>query len=764
MHEHAEPAVSGKLIVRNGRQSGESFMLCLPVTTIGAAETCDIRLTAPGMADLIGLIAVTPAGPVLRSWKPRETLVNDQPVRAAILKHGDTLQIGPCQFELAWHAEELVPLIPAVAELVAVAEPEEEVFASLELVVEPECFELVPISDEEWSLAQREQDLHEQERRVAAELDFRHRTLVELHRQLADGREQLRMDRDEQKRSHSAARARVQQMKAVVRPLHQAARAERRKARQLIRQLEAKTEAQQRSVQAERAELERERQTLREESVRQEARLADTRRRLTEAAELLAENQKRVLADRQEAEAYTAQLERAAAERVRIAEAQQQTFEAGRERLEARAADLMQEIQQLEARATQTRAGLQELEQKRARIAAELTEATVDRPITHVVSLPDIVPLDRRSDRSADQLLNDLHLRERELHREQQQLTGIKAELQARLADLADERAILTEQVAALAVAKEHWQSTEMRTITELETAARAVHAWEQSLALREQEAAALDQRRRKQADDLWQLRVKLEGWQAALLTCEETAAAERERTDADLTARREQLSRWEAGLEQLCKKWIDARYRDRDAVQQTIDEWTTARIELLSEQAKLERAREQTFTEAVRLAAETVAVEQARGELEAAPAQPGIQATRRLRVLRRKWDKQFSRYFAELDHRKHALAAEAATAEQRVQELGRAVADVTDSRIALTEAEQALAVRHLIREREIEEQAIALTAEELRRHRTEEELASLRGANEQLAARIIDTGPLPLQVIEPMPTILPLAAYRHAA
>lgn len=759
MLDHTEPTVSGELIVRNGRQAGASFALCLPVTLIGAAETSDIRLTAPGLADLAGLIACTPAGPIFRSWQPHETRVNGALVRAAILKHGDELQIGPCRFELAWHAEELVPLIPAEAELI----PDEE-FTALELIAEPECFELTPIPDEEWSLARREQDLHAQEQRVAAELDHRHRQLAQLHHQLVDGREQLRMDRDEQNQRLTAARSRVKQMKAVVKPLHQAARTERKKVRKLLRRIEAKAAAQQRAVQADRAELERERQALREESARQEARFADSRRRLTEAAELLATNQKRVLSDRQEAETYTAQLERAAIERVRVAEAQQLTFEAGRERLEARAADLLNEIHQLEARATQTRAGLQELEQKRARLAAELTEATVDRPITHIVQLPDFVPLDRRSDRSADQLLHDLHLRERELHREQHGVATLKVELQTRLADLADERAVLTEQVAALAVAREQWQSTEMRTITELEAAAKAVHAWEQSLTLREQEATILDQRRRKQADDLWQLRVKLEGWQAALTRFEETAAAERERTDADLTVRREQLGRWEAGLETLCKKWIDARYRDREAVQAEIDHWAADRSRFQNEQAKRDRAREQTFTEAVRLAAEAAAVEQTRGELEAAPAKPGLSATRRLRVLRRKWEKQFARFFVELDSRKLALATEAATVEQRVYELEQVRTRLSEERLSLIESEQAAEVRNLIRVREIEEQGLALAAGELRHYHTEAELHAVRADSERLAARMIGTGPLPLQVIEPMPTILPLAAYRRAA
>lgn len=755
MSERAEPTVSGELIVRNGKHQGETFPLSLPVTVIGSSEPCDVRITGPGVAGVHCLITMTPAGPTIRSWHPKETLLNGVRTAAAILNHGDELVVGPCRFEIAWYAEELVALTPA----------DEDDLIPLEPAPEPECFELVPVSDEEWDLSRREHVLHEQEIRLAAFLDQRHRKLAELHRQLADGREQLRVDRAGLKQKTTAARNRVKQMKAAIRPLYRSAKEERRKARQLYRRLQSKMTAHQRSVHTEWKRIEAGREGLRVETARQEARFADTRRRLTEAAELLAQNQRRVLADRQEAERHVAQIEKAAEDRVRVAEAQQTAFEAGRERIEARTQDLLHEIERLETRATQSRAAIQELEQQRGRITAELAVSGGSAaPVTHIVHLAGTVPLDRKADRSPDDFLRELALRERELHREQLALAATKTELANRLADLADDRAVLAEQVAALTVAKEQWQSTEIRTLAELEAAAKAVHAWEQSLEVREREAAALDRRRRRQADELWQLRVKLEGWQAALVTFEETAAATRERMEADLTARRDQLCRWEAGLEALCRKWLDARFRDRDALVTEIGRWAAERSKFLAQHAEVDRLRAQLHEAGVKLAAESAAVEQVRTELEAQPGTPGIQATRRLRVLVRKWEKQFAKYSEDFTRRTAVFSGEVAAAEQRLTEVQNAVMELANRRIELVEAEQASEVARFVRERALEEQAIALTAEELRRYRSDVELDLVRGETERLAARVIETGPLPVEIVEPMPTILRLSEYRKVA
>src|SRR5262249_50856511 len=110
MSEELEPIVAGELIVQNGRHKGQCIPLLMPITVIGAAEWCDVRLTGDGVGDVHCILTVTPAGLALRSWHPDQTRVNAQPVTATLLKNGDALTVGPCRLRLAWHLEELIPL------------------------------------------------------------------------------------------------------------------------------------------------------------------------------------------------------------------------------------------------------------------------------------------------------------------------------------------------------------------------------------------------------------------------------------------------------------------------------------------------------------------------------------------------------------------------------------------------------------------------------------------------------------------------------
>src|SRR5690349_2544507 len=103
MSEHAEPTVAGELVVQNGKHKGRRIPLAVPVTVIGSAEWCDVRLTADGVGVVHCAVTVTPAGPALRTWHPDQTRVNARPADACLLKDGDALTVGPCRFKLAWH-------------------------------------------------------------------------------------------------------------------------------------------------------------------------------------------------------------------------------------------------------------------------------------------------------------------------------------------------------------------------------------------------------------------------------------------------------------------------------------------------------------------------------------------------------------------------------------------------------------------------------------------------------------------------------------
>ena len=760
MPDRDEPTMPGELLVLNGKQAGQRFALYLPVTVIGSAERCDIRLSGPEVAEVHGLIIFTPAGPSLRSWAPHATLLNSLATTAAMLQDGDELQVGPCRFRFHCAIEE--PILLSLAD----PEPEHGEFSQQEdhsAAPEPEYFTLVPVSDEEWSLQRREQELHEQERQLAAFLDRRQQQIAELHRQLIDGREQLRLERIEQEQALNLSRSRLRQQQAEIQPLHQAAQTARENARRLYRRLQERAQRQmlrqQEQLKAERARLDDEREQLRQESARHQAEAAATRRRLAEAAERLAEGQRRLLADRQQSEALAAQIQKNAEYRVQVAEHQQRLFEASRDRLEGRVQQLLEEIAHLETRATQARAALQSLEQQRARLAASLREASTSGPIvfTATGSLPDLVPLERSSQRDTEQFLQQLELRERELVRKERELAELQRELQDRLLDLADERAVCAEQVAVLTVAREQWQAEESRTVAELEVAARAVHIWEQALQRREQEATALDRQRRQQAEELTQFRVKLEGWQATLAAAEETAAAERDRRAALLNAREAYLQQWERSLQRLCRDWAEAMQRDQQALAEQRRRWAEVRQAYEERLVAWDRQAEQRLAEAVRLASVVAAVEEVRAELEGRPGAAGRQARRRLRVITRRWEQHFTRFLREFEQRQKNLAQEVADSRELHRQLQDRLEELANRQQDRVEAEGRLALERVAQERMIAEQKIPMLAVEEEKVRTLRALATVQAEVEALAARVIGMGPLELQPIEPMPGILPL-------
>src|SRR5262245_15723810 len=164
MADDTAKAASGALVVRNGKLRGMRVPLKLPVTVIGHGESCDVRLTGEGVAEWHCCVAVTPAGLVLRSWHPADTRVNGKFAAAAVLAHGDHLQVGPCQFRVARNGELAHEAAPAG-------------------------------DDAEFHLKEREEALHEQERQLAGVLTARQKQVERLLDDLAAGREALRNEK-----------------------------------------------------------------------------------------------------------------------------------------------------------------------------------------------------------------------------------------------------------------------------------------------------------------------------------------------------------------------------------------------------------------------------------------------------------------------------------------------------------------------------------------------------------------------------------------
>lgn len=174
------PPAAGELVVQSGRQAGARRPLQLPLTFIGQAPGCDIRLNVPGIAPLHCLIAHTAGGFVLRDLDSG-TLLNGVPVTVQPLHDGDELTIGSFQFCLH--------LPPGAIE----NHPEEK--AGLRIQAAAVAAQQAALLDEEVRLVQQRGTLEQQESQLAAHLDEKRRKLQELTEHAQSARAALRQER-----------------------------------------------------------------------------------------------------------------------------------------------------------------------------------------------------------------------------------------------------------------------------------------------------------------------------------------------------------------------------------------------------------------------------------------------------------------------------------------------------------------------------------------------------------------------------------------
>ncbi|MGL6096453.1 MAG: hypothetical protein ACRC7O_11730, partial [Fimbriiglobus sp.] len=740
-----------ELVVRNGKRRGTRLPVPLPVAVVGAGRGADIRVTGMGIADAHCLIAATSAGPVLRSFAPDLTLVNGTPTAAGPLKDGDEIQVGPCLFQLVWPAAHPLPVGPSSGHDTVPVTPDE--FAALRAQAAAVVAQQAMLADTEGTIRDREDSLTEQESQLADVFRGQEGKLADLHAGLAVAREKLRTERAEFDAEMKSARTKLAATKARIRPLHTKAKQDRKRARALYQRfsehLRKRWSTQRQTIDREWADLERLRlQTTADadrvaaDRARAEADAAAQQYRLRDAWELIQEGQRRLIADRQQSDAVAAERDALVTARETEVTAREQAFAAVRTRAEDRLQALRDEADRLETRTTRARAVLQDLEEKRAALEAGFAAGTDPS----LAAFPDVVALDRRADGGVERLLTELHVREREVAREKQTLAAVRSEIDRRSERLADDRLVLAEQVAALSVARDRWQNAERQSLAELESLARSVQARELFLLSRERDLSAAEGRFRRRQGELDGYRAKLDGWQTSLTAHEATASAARDQADAEVSARRRQLTRWEAALTTLCRKWADARKRDRDTLVAELARWATARTEIGAKLASVDRTRATLLADAARVAELALAAEQAALELTS-PKDRAAKAVsaRRLRILRKSWESHFARARRDADARLISLAAESAAANNQLAALQRSLLAVTEKRAEFDVTEAAAETDRLIRDREFEERSAVLSVETARSKRTEAALAAVREEVDRMAAALMADEPASL-------------------
>ncbi len=682
-----DPVRHGELVALAGKHAGVARPLGAAVTVVGSDPACDLRLTAPGVQPVHCVLAATPAGLALRSMHPQHTRVNGAVVVARLLTDGDELTVGPLSFRVSL-PEELVPLVEAPPDELDLQE------AALAGLI---CARQEQFARWAAELADKRQEVRQLKTKVHAATDVAHKAAGERLNQA----DRLALDL-------TGDRARVKRLAARF-----TARLRRKYATDSAGLIAGKKQ-------------------LRAEQERFHAAAQAHTERLARGWELLTDGQKRLVADRQAADALTAEERQALDTRAAELDSETAARESNQARVETRVEHLLGEISRLDARATASRAAVDKLERERTTLQPL---PPVLGPTTTTIQYPAGIPLVLTPAAAANELLGVLAVRETEMARTEATLDAARRELAVRAAALYDDRLVLAEQLAVIARARQVWQATECQVVAELEDFARGLGRQELVIVARERQVLAREEAARGRAAELEAARGKLEGWQALLNGYEAAALADRDRLLAQADAKREQLETWERSLGGLFHRWHDEHESATHALRNELTGWQAERQKLAEAVAELGRERATLAEQATRVAAEAVAAEEAAQSLVAAA---GPTAERRLRVLRAGWERHFTHHARTLAGRQQAAEAVARDADDRCRELGRRAADAADRERHAAEVVRRADADRLTRGRELDDRAVTLSFEEAKMAVTRQELAAARGEVEALARRLI--------------------------
>ncbi len=231
-------ASAGELVVQGGRMAGTRRALGSPLTLIGSAPGCDIRLNVEGVAPLQSAIILGPDGPVFRDLAGGACRVDGRPVKSCRLTGGEVLELGPFHFRV-----ELPP--PATAEIAnaAIAAAEHELEA-LRIQAAAVAAQQAALVEYESRLGQREAALERQESQLAALLAGRQKELDDAQRLAREQAEAFAREQAEARAAIAAERATLEKEKADARVELESAGKQRKKLKDLRRRLFRRAERQ----------------------------------------------------------------------------------------------------------------------------------------------------------------------------------------------------------------------------------------------------------------------------------------------------------------------------------------------------------------------------------------------------------------------------------------------------------------------------------------------------------------------------------------
>jgi chromosome segregation ATPase len=688
------PAQVGELVVQNGRLQGARRALANPLTLIGRAEGCDVRVNVDQVSPLHCAIVVGADGLILRDLKSEHgTRVNDARVASCPLRHGDVIAVGPCRFRVRVSSARLTPPLrdaqggdgsgnseaaPVSPELLR---QEQE---ALRIQAAAVAAQQAGLIDEEARLQERRTALEQQETELAAHLEDKRCRLIELRDKVQRVRVDLQAERQAHDRHVVEATSRLEAVRAEVadgqfqnqnqrqRLLRLQQHLKRRWHRQWTREREAMRQRE-RDLADEAGKLERakqrlqhERETLNQWRLRCNGEAELDRRELQAGWELL----ERERAGLQEQLAGLGEREAALAAGTRRLADQKRTWEERRR-------DLCREAEGLEARIANHRCKIADQEKEAAGLTAlvqELQDRASQRASTPPAGLPP----------APESGIGALSLEQHawELRNAEATLRERCASLDALAGELADQRLHLTEQCRRLAQARRQWQADHDAATAELEAVARRLQQ-------RERDLEGAEARCRQSQEEIVHERQYLESRQAQLTARAIAWEGERERDLADLRTREESAQRRLEIAGDLRRLWHQryqqglARLQAEYAACRSLhEEFTVLRQHWLRRTAVLQEKQRN-------LAARAMSVEQFRQEmLRQAP--DARQAEKGVERLRRRWTSLSAALARKLARERQTLEKESAQLAERYRQIHRWIEEIANREESLAARETA--------------------------------------------------------------------------
>ncbi len=679
------PAPTGELVVQNGRMSGARCPLGDPVTLIGRAEGCDVRLNVDGVEPHHCLLSQSSTGMVLRDLSGATgTLVNGEPAALRVLEDGDLLTVGPFRFRVRLPQDTPQTLAEADVE-VLVPEEEREAWLrekeALRIQAAAVVAQQAALTEEEGRLEQRRIALQRQEEQLAGHLEEKRLRLVELQEQVRQARAALRKERGEYEERSGKMLRDLERQRRELTTGHQKMEAERNRLGGLRRRLrerwhrhwdleqarvahldaELKTERQ--KLEQEKAEFVQQRDALTKERLRFNGEQELGRRRLQDDFDTLRREQHQFQELRSAAQAELKDRLREVEQRETALELARRQLVDEQHRLEALKSRVEQETEGLENRIRNQRRKLVEQEAEAARldgVLRELRGRTQAGGAEIVPLLPAPVAVPSRA------LVRD------EAHEER------LAILERLAGELADQRLYLAEQGRRLLEARALWQAEHAAASDELEALARRLEEREHALLRREREAEEQERALHQLYEEAEHCRAVLDGQQARVAAAARAWEGERERLLLQLRIREERARRQSVGIVELRRRWLEHRRQEVErlrAMHRGCEE-LRARYAVLWDECLARRSVLEQEHRA--LAEKALAMEQYRLEM-IGRTENSVAADRRLERLRRRVAAVSNGAARKLESDRRTLEAEATRLNARAQELARFQADLVD-------------------------------------------------------------------------------------